>query len=158
MKLNRLVMLGTIAFGIGGQSAANAASIAASTGHDVWNYANEACMRKTYVNGGVRNDCGGIGTAELWAIELPIDGQPDVVTSYTPTISGTRGGLTQTGCIVRALDAYGNMYSQSNWGYFPSDGSGYTTITPGHVTVPGNGTLQVQCSIGSGAILQSISY
>lgn len=122
----------------------------AITGHDVWNYGNESCMRSTWLGGGVKNQC---SSTELWVVPVPGAIYSSNYYNYNVTVIGTKNS-TATQCIAIATDVYGNNVGQSSWGNMGT-GSGWTQITL-PVTVPSYANLQVQCSIAPQGIVQYI--
>lgn len=152
MKLKHFALLGTMALGTMISSAASAGNnTLAFTGHDVWNYGNEYCMRMTWLNGGVKNQCSG---TELWSIPLESIHVP-YSNNYIIQVTGTRNA-TATQCIAIATDKYGNNVGQSGWVSLGT-GSGWNTISL-NVNVPAYANMQVQCNIPVQGIVQFLSF
>jgi hypothetical protein len=152
MKLKHFVLLTTMTLGMAISSAANAGNnILAIEGHDVWSYANESCMRQTWLNGGVKNQC---SSTQLWVVPLPF---PYLTYggNYTVTVTGTKTGTT-TQCIAIATDQYGNNVGQSSWVNLGT-GSGWATVGLS-LYVPAYAGLQVQCNIPTQAVVQNVSF
>ena len=164
MKMRMMTLLiaplPTVASGV-----AHATNVAANTGHAP-DYAYEACMRADFATNGqgsVRVDgCTGWNEV-LWSIELPVNSSG----AKTVKVSGFSNYLgTQTKCTVRGMTEYGAVSKESGWVSFPKaeidnrNGKGprdYTLTITG-ASVPTNGRLQIQCTVGYGSPIRTINY
>jgi hypothetical protein len=148
-NIKMLIIAGTFLTATSGVASATT-NIAASTGHEVWNYANESCMRSTWANGGIKNLC---GTTQAWQVQLPVTNTG----TKTIVVSGWAGVLQMT-CSAMTVDQYGNAISQSNTGTFSSTTGANMTQTLTVNVAQSTYTLELYCDIGANDTLYSIRY
>lgn len=158
MRTSMMTLLIASAFAVGISGDANAAAIAGAiaptTGHNVWDYNSEWCMRSTWLMGGIKNDC---STSQLWEV----DGTVSTTGTKQIVISGNLNpiGEVHTQCIGYVINNFGLIASQSNWTSF---GNGYSTTISTTAfylyNISATDRIQVQCQIPPGNKIVTIYY
>lgn len=135
-------------------------NVQADVGHNVWNYANESCMRSTWTTGGIQNNCTG---TELWEVALPIES-----IGWKTVNVEVYAGDNAISCITMTFDKDGNFYQQSGWvssrsslGIWPTNNS--IALNATYPPPSGTGYAMVQCSIQppsiyGASIMRSLTY
>jgi hypothetical protein len=129
-------------------SVAQARAIGGFGGH-----ADDASQASAFVenwNGVLNNGSG----SYRWDVPLVVD----PAGNYTPTVAVyVNGASSNVSCTTQAVTNTGSDYSNTGW-YSTTQGNTNGYITPGTVTVPNGGSLEVACFLSPGSKLIDVVW